>query len=57
MTIFFDRFLATKNGFVPGIKLMTLLNDISSAVDEYSKGNLIKAITFTDSYEQLTIKN
>ena len=39
MTILFDRFLILKNGFVPGIKMTPLLNDVSATVVESKKEN------------------
>ena len=38
VTILFNRFVATKNGFDPGIQMMTLLNDVSAAVAESKEG-------------------
>ena len=37
VTILFDRFLISKNGFVPGIKMKPLLNDVSATVVESKK--------------------
>ena len=37
VTILFDRFLTSKNGFVPGIKMKPLLNDVIATVVESKK--------------------
>jgi hypothetical protein len=37
VTIVFDRFLTSKNRFVPGIKMTSLLNDVSATVVESKK--------------------
>jgi hypothetical protein len=39
ITILFDKQTTTKNGFVPGIKIRTVLSDVGSATAKTRKGN------------------
>jgi hypothetical protein len=41
VTLTFDKFLRTKNGFFPGIKLLQLLGDVGDSVLETKKRNTI----------------
>jgi hypothetical protein len=41
VTLTFDKVVKTKNGFVPGIRLMSVLNDLGTAVVEFRKAETI----------------
>jgi hypothetical protein len=48
VTIMFDRFVTSKNGFVPGIKMKSLLNAVSATIVESRKGKSKNMIDTND---------
>ena len=53
VTIVFDRFLTSKNGFVPGIKMKQLLNDVSTTAVESKKEKLKNMIDVNNLHKIL----